>query len=80
MKDISSEPWAQFAENFANEMINHNVTQAVVLTRSESEDRVVTNYYNCDYEMRWAFLGHMMANLVEDIMEKNSADDEESES
>ena len=79
MKDISSAPWAKFAENFANEMLTHNVTQAVFLTRSEKENRVVCNYYNCDYEMRWAFLGHLMANLVDAIVEANSEKEEETE-
>ena len=50
MKDISKEPWAEFAEQFAEEMLNHKVTEAVVIARSESEDRVVTNYYNASYE------------------------------
>lgn len=71
MKDISNEPWAEFAEKFADEMLNHKVTEAVVIARSESEDRVVTNYYNASYEMRWAFLGHMIANLVMDVIEAN---------
>lgn len=71
MKDISREPWAEFAEQFADEMLNHKVTEAVVMARSESEDRIATNYYNASYEMRWAFLGHMIANLVMDVIEAN---------
>ena len=71
MKDISKEPWAEFAEQFADEMLNHKVTEAVVMARSESEDRVVTNYYNASYEMRWAFLGHMIENLVIDTIQSN---------
>ena len=67
MKDISKEPWAEFAE----EMMSHKVTEAVVMARSESEDRVVTNYYNASYEMRWAFLGHMIENLVIDTIQSN---------
>lgn len=74
MKDISKEPWAEFAEQFAEEMLNHKVTEAVVMARSESEDRIVTNYYNASYEMRWAFLGHMIANLVTDVIEANQDD------
>lgn len=71
MKDISKEPWAEFAEKFAEEMVEHRVTEAVVLTRCADEDRIVTNYYNASYEMRWAFLGHMIANLVMDVIEAN---------
>lgn len=71
MKDIPSEPWAEFAEKFAEEMLTHKVTEALVMTRCADEDRIVTNYYNADYEMRWAFLGHMVANLVMDVIESN---------
>ena len=71
MADISFEPWAEFAEQFAEEMLEHKVTEAVLMTRCSGEDRIVTNYYNADYEMRWAFLGHMVANLVMDVIEAN---------
>lgn len=71
MSTLNDKPWAEFAEQFAKEMLEHDVTEAVVMTRCGKEDRIVTNYYNADYEMRWAFLGHMIANLVMDVIEAN---------
>lgn len=52
-------------------MIEHGATEAAVVTRNGKEDRVWTSYYNCNFETRCALLGHMISDIVLEIIEIN---------
>lgn len=53
-------------------MIEHGATEAAVVTRNDSEDRVTTNYYNCNFEKRCVLLGHLFTDIVMEIIETNA--------
>ena len=69
---IEEQPWAEFAERIAKELIEHGATEAAIVTRNEDEDRVVTNYYNCNFEKRCALLGRLLEDIVLEIIEINA--------
>ena len=72
MLNPSEQPWAEFAERLAQELIEHGVTEAAIVTRNADEDRVVTNYYNCDFEKRCVLVGHLIEDIVLEIIECNA--------
>lgn len=71
MKDISKEPWAGFAENLSHELIEHGATEALFVSRNATEDRIATGYFNCTFESRCVLLGHLLTDLVLEIIEIN---------
>ena len=72
MLNPSEQPWAEFAERLAKELIEHGATEAAIVTRNADEDRVVTNYYNCDFEKRCVLVGHLIVDIVLEIIECNA--------
>ena len=72
MIDPTEQPWAEFAERLAQELLEHGATQAAIVTRNQDEDRVTTNYYNCGFEERCVLLGHLLEDLVLEIIETNA--------
>ena len=71
MSDLSEQPWAEFADRLARELLEHGATEAAIVTRNDGEDRVCTNYYNCNFEMRCVLFGHLLTDLVLEIIETN---------
>lgn len=72
MLNPSEQPWAEFAERLAKELIEHGATEAAIVTRNEEEDRVTTNYYNCNLEKRCVLVGHLIEDIVLEIIETNA--------
>lgn len=72
MAELNNQPWAMFAENIARELIEHGATEAAIVTRNIDEDRVVTNYFNCDFEKRCVLIGHLVTDLILEVIETNS--------
>lgn len=72
MLNPSEQPWAEFAERLAKELIEHGATEAAIVTRNEEEDRVTTNYYNCNFEKRCVLVGHLIEDIVLEIIETNA--------
>lgn len=72
MAELSEQPWAEFADRLAKELIEHGATEAAIVTRNEDEDRIVTNYYNCNFEKRCVLIGHLLNDLVCEIIEVNA--------
>lgn len=72
MAELSEQPWAEFADRLAKELIEHGATEAVIVTRNEEEDRVATNYYNCNFEKRCVLIGYLLNDLVCEIIEVNA--------
>lgn len=64
--------WRPFAENFVRELVEHTPEQAVAITRSKTEDRVTTNFFNCDYEALWILIGHLVEDIVMQIIGTNA--------
>lgn len=72
MLNPAEQPWAEFAERLAKELIEHGATEAAIVTRNEEEDRVATNYYNCNFEKRCVLVGHLIEDIVLEIIETNA--------
>ena len=72
MAELSEQPWAEFADRLAKELIEHGATEAAIVTRNEDENRVVTNYYNCNFEKRCVLIGHLLCDLILEVIETNS--------
>ena len=72
MLNPAEQPWAEFAERLAKELIEHGATEAAIVTRNEEEDRVTTNYYNCNFEKRCVLVGHLIEDIVLEIIETNA--------
>ena len=72
MADLNEQPWAEFADRLAKELIEHGATEAAIVTHNENENRVVTNYYNCNFEKRCVLIGHLLNDLVCEIIEVNA--------
>ena len=66
--------WREYAENTVRELFEHPPEQAVSIIRSGTEDRVATSYFNCDFEHRWILLGHLVTDIVMEIIEVNAAE------
>jgi hypothetical protein len=71
MAALNDQPWAEFADRLAQELLEHGATEAAIVTRNENEDRVVTNYFNCNYEQRWLLLGHLFADIIMEVIDIN---------
>ena len=74
MLNPSEQPWAEFANRLAQELLEHGATEAVIVTRNEKEDRVVTNYFNCDFEKRCIMIGHLLEDLILEAIARNAAE------
>lgn len=74
MLNPSEQPWAEFANRLAQELLEHGATEAVIVTRNEREDRIVTNYFNCDFEKRCIMIGHLLEDLILDIISVNAGE------
>lgn len=72
MANLNDQPWAEFADRLAQELLEHGATEAAIVTRNEDEDRVVTNYYNCNFEKRCVLIGHMIHDLILEVIEVNT--------
>ena len=72
MYDLKNEPWMQFAENMYKELIEHGAEQAICVMRNVKEDRVTVNQFNCDFEMRCIMIGHLLDDLVVEIITNNA--------
>lgn len=73
METLEEKPWAEFADRLARELIEHDISEAAIVTRSDGEERVVTNYFGCNYEKRCVLIGHMITDLVMEIIDINRA-------
>ena len=71
MVNPNEQPWAEFADRLAKELLEHGATEAVIVTRNEREDRVCSNYFNCNFEKRCILLGHLFEDLVIEIIDIN---------
>ena len=69
--DINEQPWAKFAENLSRELIEHGATEALFVSRNAAEDRIATGYFNCTFESRCVLLGHLLTDIVLEIIEIN---------
>jgi hypothetical protein len=74
MLNPSEQPWAEFANRLAQELLEHGATEAVIVTRNVQEDRVVTNYFNCDFEKRCIMIGHLLEDLILEAIAINAAE------
>ena len=72
MVNPAEQPWAEFADSFAQELLEHRVTEAVYVTREAPEDRVVTHFYNCDFEKKCALVGHLLSDLILEVICQNA--------
>lgn len=72
MLDPTKQPCVEFAERMAKELLEHGADQAVLVTRNEKEDRITTNYYNCNFEKRCLMIGHLLEDLVLEIIDVNA--------
>ena len=72
MLNPSEQPWAEFADRLAKELLEHGATEAVIVTRNEQEDRIVTNYFNCDFEKRCIMIGHLLEDLILEVISVNA--------
>ena len=72
MLNPKEQPWAEFAERLAKELIEHGATEAAIVTRNEEEDRVTTNYFNCNFEKQCMIIGHLLEDAVLTIIESNA--------
>lgn len=72
MAVMNEQPWAEFADRLAQELIEHGATEAVIVTRNEDEDRVTTNYFNCNYEKRCVMIGHLVWDLMREFVDCNA--------
>ena len=72
MAELNDQPWAEFADRLAQELLEHGATEAAIVTRNEDEDRVVTNYYNCNFEKRCVLIGHLLNDLILETIEVNA--------
>jgi len=72
MANLNDQPWAEFADRLAQELLEHGATEAAIVTRNEDEDRVVTNYYNCNFEKRCVLIGHLIHDLILEVIEVNA--------
>lgn len=74
MLNPSEQPWAEFANRLAKELLEHGATEAVIVTRNEKEDRIVTNYFNCDFEKRCIMIGHLLEDLILEVISVNAGE------
>lgn len=74
MLNPSEQPWAEFADRLAKELLEHGATEAVIVTRNEKEDRIVTNYFNCDFEKRCIMIGHLLEDLILEVISVNAGE------
>lgn len=72
MNELNDQPWAEFADRLAQELIEHGATEAVIVTRNIDEDRITTNYFNCNFEKRCILLGYLLEDVVLEIIENNA--------
>lgn len=64
----------EFAEQVARELIEHPPEAAAVVSYCPREDRVTTNYLNCDFQKRAVLIAHMIVDLVMEIIENNAGE------
>jgi hypothetical protein len=74
MLNPTEQPWAEFADRLAKELLEHGATEAVIVTRNEKEDRIVTNYYNCNFEKRCIMIGHLLEDLILEVISVNAGE------
>lgn len=74
MLNPTEQPWAEFADRLAQELLEHGATEAVIVTRNEKEDRIVTNYFNCDFEKRCIMIGHLLEDLILEVIAVNAGE------
>lgn len=74
MAVLNEQPWAEFADRLAQELIEHGATEAAIVTRNGDENRVTTNYYNCDNEKRWVLLGHLFTDIIIETIDTNRSE------
>ena len=72
MLNPTEQPWAAFADDMAREFLEHGADQAVLVTRNEKEDRVTTHYFNCDFEKRCLMIGHILEDLILEVIDINA--------
>ena len=72
MPELNEQPWAEFADGLAKEMIEHGATEAAFISRNAEEDRVFTNYYNCNFEKRCVLVGHLLHDIFMEVIEINA--------
>ena len=72
MADLNEQPWAEFADRLAQELLEHGATEAAIVTRNEDENRVTTNYFNCNFEKRCVLIGHLLHDLILEVIEVNA--------
>lgn len=72
MAELNDQPWAEFADRLAQEMIEHGATEAAFISRNGDEDRIFTNYYNCNFEKRCVLIGYLIHDLVMEVIEINA--------
>lgn len=74
MLNPAEQPWAEFADRLAQELLEHGATEAVIVTRNDQEDRIVTNYFNCDFEKRCIMIGHLLEDLILEVISVNAGE------
>lgn len=72
MLNPTDQPWAEFAEQMAQELLEHGATEAAIVIRNEPEGRVMTNYFNTNFEKRCALIGYLVQDLVIGIVAENA--------
>lgn len=69
--NIKDQPWLPFAESLSKDLFEHGAEQAICITRNIKEDRIAVNYFNCDFEMRCVLIGHLINDLVLEVIDSN---------
>jgi hypothetical protein len=62
----------EFAEAMAKELLEHGATEAAIVIRNETENRVVTNYLNTNFESRCVLIGYLLKDMVLGIIAEHA--------
>lgn len=71
--DMNDKPWAAWVDGFGKELLEHGIDQGLYITRNEVEDRIFSGFYNTTLEDKFVLLGHLLSDLVVDIVARNVA-------
>ena len=64
----------EFAEAMAKELLEHGATEAAIVIRNETENRVVTNYLNTNFESRCVLIGYLLKDMVLGIIAEHATE------
>ena len=71
MSDLNERPWAGWVDKLCEELFEHGLEQGLYITRNETENRVLTSYYQMDLEDKFILLGHLLSDVVVEVIARN---------